>query len=52
MKEDSGSERYYFPSRCGGEFEVDADDLEAGDGDLLLQCDGCTERIRVVYEFA
>lgn len=52
MADDGGLEKYYFPSRCGGAFEVDAIELEAGNGDLLLQCQGCTERIHVVYELA
>lgn len=51
-KDEDGIEKYYFPSRCGGDFEVDVQELEEGNGDLLLQCDGCTERIRVVYELA
>jgi hypothetical protein len=46
------AERYYFPSRCGGEFEIGEEELEEGQGDLLLECDGCTERIRVIYEIA
>ena len=51
-KDEDGVEKYCFPSRCGGEFEVDASELEDGNGDVLLQCDGCTERIRVIYELA
>lgn len=43
-------EIYYFPSRCGGEFKIDVDMLEDGDGELLLACEGCTERIQVLYD--
>lgn len=52
VKDEDGVEKYYFPSRCGGEFEVGAEELEEGNGDLLIQCEGCTERVRVVYELA
>lgn len=52
VKYEDDVEKYYFPSRCGGEFEVEANELEEGNGDVLLQCDGCTERIRVIYELA
>lgn len=48
--EDSAT--YTYPSRCGSSFSVSAEELEAGDGDLVLHCDGCTERIRVLYAVA
>ena len=43
---------YYYPSRCGDDFKVGVDQLEAGNGEVVLGCEGCTERIRVVYEIA
>lgn len=44
------TERYYFLSRCGSEFAIDAQQLETGDGEVFLQCVDCTERICVQYE--
>lgn len=52
---DADSERaeaYYYPSRCGDDFRVGVEQLEAGNGEVVLGCEGCTERIRVVYEIA
>jgi len=40
---------FSFPSRCGVDFKVGEEDLEAGNGELVLACEGCTERIQVVY---
>lgn len=54
MKDTDGNidsaEVYYYPSRCGDEFKVGVDQLEAGNGEVVLSCEGCTERIKVVYE--
>ena len=47
-----GGEIYYYPSRCGDDFKVGVDQLEAGNGEVVLGCEGCTERIRVVYKIA
>lgn len=47
-----GGERFTFPSRCGNNFAFDARHLEQGDGKLVLSCEDCTERVRVLYEVA
>jgi hypothetical protein len=43
-------EVYYYPSRCGDEFRIDVALLEQGNGELVLGCDGCTEKVKVLYE--
>jgi len=36
--------------RCGSIFRATYDQLDQSNGDLILQCEGCSEQIRVLYD--
>jgi hypothetical protein len=45
---------FVHPCRCGGQFRVTVEALEAaevrhGSGEVLVQCEGCTERVTVEF---
>ena len=50
--EDEAKQRFTMACRCGSQYSVTYDELEEGDGHLLLQCEGCTQRIVAAYEIA
>lgn len=41
-------DKYHFPCRCGGSYEISEDQL--AEGVDLVFCGGCTLQIRVLYE--
>lgn len=49
---DVDKDTYSLVCRCGSNYVATGDELEAGDGELLVQCDGCSQRVRVEFEVA
>ena len=43
---------YSYPCRCGGAFVVAEADLRAECCEVLVPCDGCSSKVRVLYKLA
>ncbi len=48
----SGSSRFSYPCRCGEAFVCAEEDLTETADSLLVQCQGCSLIIRVLYTVA
>ena len=47
-----GSERFMYPCRCGEDYMCREQDLTESADSLLVQCQGCSLIIRVLYTVA
>jgi len=46
----AGEERFVFPCRCGGQFLIGEDLMDAGID--IIGCDGCSLAVKVEYQAA
>lgn len=52
MPSDGNADTFNFACRCGSEFSISQDEFDKLDkqqfSEMIVQCDGCTQRIRVI----
>lgn len=47
---DADNDAYSLVCRCGSNYVATGEELAEGDGILLVQCDGCSQRVLVEFQ--